>query len=102
MTNIDLEIILLIFFWIGAWGCIDLLVKFIFCQVGCQHDPGIKFVIYFVMALMGLCLINYIINVDDDDNNNTNNTNNNNKNPNNKNPNNNNKNTNNDKPKTPC
>ena len=77
MASIDLELIVLVFFWIGLWGMINTVLSWLFEQIGSYHNFGTVFLIYLILFLFGLYVINVLINngldidsdVQDDDNN---------------------------------
>ena len=64
---ITLDIIILIFFWVGMWGIINISLNFTFDKLNAQNDRWFKFIVYLIIALVGLYLINYIMIKDDED-----------------------------------
>lgn len=68
MTDqITLDIIIVIFFWIGLWGIINTSLDFTFDKLNAENDRWFKFVVYLIIALVGLFLVNYIMIEDDID-----------------------------------
>lgn len=65
--QITLDIIVVIFFWIGMWGIINISLDFTFDKLNAENDRWFKFVVYLIIALVGLFLVNYIMAEDDID-----------------------------------
>ena len=61
MTNIDLELITFVFFWVGLWGAIQTVSEWLFEQMGEAYNPGTRFLYYIVLAFGALCIINYLL-----------------------------------------
>lgn len=67
MTNIDLELIVIIFFWVGLWGAIQTVADWLFEQMGPENTYGTRFLTYMILVLGGLCVLNYLWCVKDDE-----------------------------------
>jgi len=50
-----------IFLWVGAWGAIEILITWIFEQLGSSYNPGIGFLIYFIIVLASLIVIKSLL-----------------------------------------
>lgn len=67
MTSIDLELIVIIFFWVGMWGAIQTVADWLFEQMGPEDTYGNRFLTYMILVLGGLCVLNYLLCVEEDD-----------------------------------
>ena len=78
MVNLDLELIVLVFFWLSLWGLINTVIQWIFKQMGQFYNPGTSFLVYLIIFLGSLIVFNNLIDSqdsqdedeDDEDNNN--------------------------------
>ena len=64
MANINLELFALVFFWLSTWSIINLLIQWLFKQMGPYHNPGTSFLIYAIILTGTLFVLDRTI--DDD------------------------------------
>jgi NhaP-type Na+/H+ and K+/H+ antiporter len=63
-TTVEDQLLILtvsIFLWVGAWGAIDILITWLFEQLGSSYNPGIGFLIYFIIVLASLIIIRSLL-----------------------------------------
>lgn len=62
MTELDIELFALVFFWVGLWGIINIIMQWLFEQLGSYYDPGIGVLIYSILVIGSFYVLTIVLN----------------------------------------
>lgn len=54
---ISTGIIATVFFWVGLWGAITVVIDWLFEQFGPDNNPGIQFLIYMIITIASVIVL---------------------------------------------
>ena len=57
MGDLDVELFALIFFWVSVWGVLNILIQWIFEQMGTYSNPGVKMLMYLTILFASLYVL---------------------------------------------
>ena len=62
MAELDIELFALVFFWVGLWGIINIIMQWLFEQLGTYYDPGVGVLIYSILVIGSFYVLARVLN----------------------------------------